>query len=457
MTRNRSYVTYHTVTFDQLVDFALGTLDPVTSQQVSVHLAESCLRCERQLARLECILNATRTDAPPEPPSWVIHRAKQLFAHHEVETVPRRDRLAAFLMDSRTVVGVIALMALLVVALSGTYVWLRIPTARTAALTVIANQVEIQRAPDDDWRPASDGIELGAGMALRTSGTGAAELAFPDDTTLELGGASLIRVSALHTLTGVGPQVVRLDQSLGYGRYQISSGGPGGGFTVRTPIARIQGRATQYDVTVEEDGTTTLYVHAGTVTVSAGDQTATVSPGELLVMSPTAPAAPLQPTPFPVTTTPTPEPTSTATSVSVPVVPAPATETWTPAPTTMLPGQQPVGPPPPTSTPTPTATDTPTPTSTPTPTPTSTLTLTITPTPTATPSPTLTPTDTPQPPTPVPPSPTPVPPSPTPAPPTDTPIPPTPTPIPPTPTPAPPTNTPIITMIPKPTLKPPSP
>ncbi len=215
---NRAPVTYHTVTFDQLIDFALGILDPETCRQVSQHLAEDCPQCRQELIRVKRVLKATRTDVPPEPPSWVLHRAKQLFVHHEVEAVPRRDRLAAFLMDTRTVVSVLTLMALLVVALTGTYVWHRIPTTRTAKLTIVASQVEVQRSPDGNWQPASRGLEVGTGMALRTNSAGTFELTFPDDSKLDLEGPSLIRVVDLHTLTGVGPQVARLDQLLGEGR-----------------------------------------------------------------------------------------------------------------------------------------------------------------------------------------------------------------------------------------------
>lgn len=436
-------VTYHAVTYDQLVDFALGMLDPVTSRQITMHLADGCPQCQESLERLERILSVTRPDIPPSPPSWVLHRAKQLFVHHEVEAVPRGDRLAAFLMETRTIVGAATLVALLAIIFGGAFVWRRIPTARTALLTATASQVEIQRTADSDWEPVGSTVEVGAGMALRTSRTGAAELVFPDHSSLALGRDSLLRVGALHTLTGVGPQVVLLDHLRGVGHYRISPGRPGGGFTVATPIVRIEGRDTEYDLTVEQDGTTTVQVHAGAVTVAAGGQSVTVSAGELLVISPTAPAIPLQPSPFATTATPTPEPSRTATTGAAIVAPARATETPTPGATrTATATGKPAPPRRPTATPTPTETATPTPTSTPT--PTFTPTQTPTETPSATPTPTLTATPTPVPPTRKPPSPTPVPPSPTPAPPSPTPLPPTETPVPPTDTPVPPTATPTL-------------
>ena len=435
-------VTYHAVTYDQLVDFALGVLDPVTSRQITVHLADGCPQCQESLERLERILSVTRPDVPPTPPSWVLHRAKQLFVHHEVEAVPRGDRLAAFLMETRTIVGAATLVALLAVIFGGAFVWRRIPTARTALLTATAGQVEIQRTADSDWEPVGSTVEVRAGVGMRTSHAGAAELAFPDRSSLALGGDSLLRVGALHTLTGVGPQVVLLDHLRGLGHYQISSGRPGGGFTVATPIVRIEGRDTEYDLMVEQDGTTTVQVYDGAVTVAAGDQSVTVAAGEILVLSPTAPAIPLQPSPFAVTVTPTSEATEPATRPAAAAAPARATETLTPATTptptaTGRPRQQPTH----TYTPTPTPTYTPTPTPTYTPTRTPTTTPTPTLTPTITPSPTPTDTATPVPPTrkpptdtPVPPTDTPIPPTETPAPPTDTPVPPTDTPVPPTPT-----------------------
>lgn len=441
-------VTYHIITFDQLLDFALGKLDPAARQQISRHLAEGCRQCEAELARAERVLDATRNDLPAEPPSWVVHRAKQLFVRHEVEKVPRLDRLAAFLMDTQTIVGAIVVAAVIIVTLTGAYVWQRIPSAQTASLQVIANPVEVQSTSDGDWAPAGNTVKLGAGMALRTRRAGTAKLTFPDDSVLELGDNSLIRFDALHTLTGVGPQVVRLEQSSGLGRYQIAAGGPGGGFDIRTPVAQIQGRDTQYDLSVDEDGTTTIQVHAGTVNVSAGDRSVSVTAGQLLVISPTAPAAPLQPSPFPPTPTSTASPTFTATSRAPAVVPAPATETPTPTMTLSVTAPRQSAPPAgPTDTPVPTATDVPT----------------LTPSLTPSPVPTLTPSFTPVPPTAVPPTDTPKPPTDTPKPPTDTPVPPTDTPVPPTDTPVPPpTDTPAPTAIPMPTkieitIEPPTP
>lgn len=454
---SQALVTHQAITYDQLVDYALGVVDPVTGRQITMHLADGCPQCLVELERLELILSATRPGVPTAPPSWVLHRAKQLFVQHEVEAVPRRDRLAAFLIETRTIVGAAVLVTLLAVVLGGAYVWRRIPTARTATLTVLAGQVETQKTADADWEPVGSAVEVGAGMALRTSHAGAGELAFPDQSGLELGGDSLIRIGALHTLTGVGPQVVQMEHFQGRGRYRVSPGRPGGGFTVGTPVARIQGRDTKYDLTVEQDGTTTVQVLDGAVTVSAGNQSVTVSAGEVLVISPTVPEKPLQPSPFAVTVVPTPEPSETATERAAAAVPARATETFIPdvTPTVTATGQ-PVPPRRPSTTPTSTRTPTSTATATATRTPTSTATVVPTDTPSATPLPTSTATATPVPPTRVRPSATPLPPSPTPAPPTDTPIPPTP--VPPTDTPIPPTPTlpPVITK-PKPTAEPTSP
>lgn len=425
MSSSPAPVAYHAVTKDQLVDYALGTLDPAGRRQVTAHLADGCSKCERELDRISTVLDATRTQVLAAPPSWVLHRAKQLFAHRTVETVPRSDRLAAFLMDSRTVIGAIALALIFVVGFGGTYVWRHIPTTQVASLAIEGQGVEIQQTRDGTWMPADDSTEIGVGMGLRTANGGAAQLTFPDNSTLHLNDHSTIIVNTLHTLTSVGPQVARLNQTRGHVHYNVAAGAPGGGFSVHTPVIQAEGRGAEYDLTVREDGTTMIQVFAGTVAVSAGNQQVSISAGEQLMISPTAPEQPLQPSPFPVTMMPTPEPTEPAPTGRPAVVPAQPTDTHTP-----------------TSTPTPTTTTQPhqpPPTSTFTPTPTWTWTPSPTTLPTATLTPTPVPTNTPVPPTSVPPTSVP----PTPVPPTNTPVPPTNTPVPPTNTPVPPTNTPI--------------
>jgi hypothetical protein len=254
--------------------------------------------------------------------------------------------------------------------------WLRAPIARTAVLTAANGSVEIRPAGDDAWQPASAGAQVRAGDALRAGPLSSATLTYFDGSLSQLGAETGVTINQMASRRAGGGHVIAL--GLWAGRtHNVVQPLPDSAsrFEIGTLLAIATVRGTEFDVSVEADGTTRVVVSEGVVNVEGVGATVTVVTGqEVIVRSGEAPEQP--PNPPTATSTPTrvPEPTATAGQAAEPSpTPAPPTATPSPSPTN-TPSPTPTAPPTPTFTPLPppTATPRPAPTSPPPPPPTST-------------------------------------------------------------------------------------
>lgn len=99
---------------------------------------------------------------------------------------------------------------------------------------------------------------------IRTNAESEAEMVFLDDSRLHIGPASRVTLDRFvyNPDSNGGSFVVQI--TVGTMRF-VSGKLPKKGFALKTPTATIGIRGTDFDVAVEQDGTTNLYVRSGTV------------------------------------------------------------------------------------------------------------------------------------------------------------------------------------------------
>lgn len=68
------------VSFERLVDFALGQLGDDEAALLQTHLASGCRRCQREVRWLRAVTGIMAADNLVEPPAWLSRRAVNLFA-----------------------------------------------------------------------------------------------------------------------------------------------------------------------------------------------------------------------------------------------------------------------------------------------------------------------------------------------------------------------------------------
>ena len=83
----------HSITLADLADWADGRLDAEAQRRVQAHLADGCPACQRDLAWLQRVIAAARTDQTVEPPGESVARVKDLYRSRFVRPAPQPRRL----------------------------------------------------------------------------------------------------------------------------------------------------------------------------------------------------------------------------------------------------------------------------------------------------------------------------------------------------------------------------
>jgi len=125
------------------------------------------------------------------------------------------------------------------------------------------------------------------GALLSTSPRGALEVTFADGSRMSMGGASNVIVDeyVYSGPGGAGRQTVRYTK--GFFRF-VSGNIPKDRVQIQTPTVNIGIRGTVVRTVVEEDGTTTVGVDDGTITVTSTQtgQSITLNAGEKVTIKP---------------------------------------------------------------------------------------------------------------------------------------------------------------------------
>lgn len=123
---------------------------------------------------------------------------------------------------------------------------------------------------------------------IRTNAESEAELVFLDESRLHVGPKSRITLDdfVYNPDSNGGNFIVQI--SVGSMRF-VSGKLPKSGFALKTPTATIGIRGTDFDVNVDNDGTTNLYVRTGAVHFSnLAGEAVEVGPGEAATIKPTS-------------------------------------------------------------------------------------------------------------------------------------------------------------------------
>jgi len=342
-------MSHHEIHFTNLIDWLDNRLDTEARERVEAHVA-SCPACQRDLAWLQRVIQAARSDDTVEPPAEAVAQVKALYRAQKatLRAQQRAPRLA------------FAFALTLVLLISMAWYLTQVPTlfAREATLTTVLGSAQVRRADSQTWQEMAAGETVREGDGVRVL-DGTAVLALFEGSLLEMQAGSELALSRLRSgLFGATYQIV-LGQTAGVVDYNVAPLRSAlCRFEAYAPTVRVAVHGTRFVIAVQSQEQTQVTVLQGRVEVTSAVTKTVLVEREAAVVPANAPLVYL-PT---LTPLPTPEPAATPTpSPAAPTLPSPtATPTHMPA----LPPQQGRHPTavPPSSTPQPMPSQTPSPT-----------------------------------------------------------------------------------------------
>nr|MBC7245181.1 FecR domain-containing protein [Chloroflexota bacterium] len=298
---------YHEVHFTNLVDWVDNRLDPERRQRLEKHLA-GCPACRRDLAWLQRVIHAARSDDTVEPPAEAVARVKALY-HTKAKAIAaaRTSRVWPTIRVPRLAFA----FALTLVLLVSVVLYLtQVPTlfAHAAMLTTVVGSTQARHMGEAQWQEIGAGGALCEGDAVRVV-DGVALLILFDGSALEMQAGSELAFSSLRSgLLGTTYQIV-LQQTSGSVDYNVASLRSSRClFEVQAPTARVAVRGTRFVVAVQSREETHVAVLQGSVQVISAMTTTVLAEREVAIVPANAPLVYL-PT---LTPLPTPEPTAIA-------------------------------------------------------------------------------------------------------------------------------------------------
>lgn len=264
---------------------------------------DECLaRYPEQAEELRPLLEVAtdiRRVSPPKPSltAFADGKRRMLEALSAKQEQPQQDlqtRLRAWI-DSlfgerpQFQVALAAAAALLIFAIGGLllYFWPGGRVAQVATLQAVEGTVEMLPAGSASWVVASSGEGVKPGDRIRTGALSTARLSFFEGSVSDLEPESEISISQMTSRRRGGGNRVIVRQWLGQAHYQVEAlRDSASRFEVRTPTALAAVRGTAFAITVETDGTTTVEVEEGMVSVTSGGKTVDLQPGQMTMVYP---------------------------------------------------------------------------------------------------------------------------------------------------------------------------
>ena len=265
----------HEVPFEDLVDLVEGRLSPAEADPLEAHIAH-CDECAAQVAWLRRVVGLMAADRLVDAPGSVVARAQALYRAPKAQPLAR---LAALLRGLWTPqlqrVGAVAVTALLLIG--AVWAWGAMPVAQAATLSVVSGQVEVLQPGSSEWQPATPGLKLEAGSALRVGAGAAAVVQYPDGSRTTLGENTQVRIIAIDGRRDGRTSSVRLSQQAGHTQHEVASARSS--IRVETAGAVAEASEASYDVWAEGKETEVVACK-GQVAVSAGHSKANLAAGE---------------------------------------------------------------------------------------------------------------------------------------------------------------------------------
>ncbi|MGD2178074.1 MAG: FecR domain-containing protein, partial [Anaerolineae bacterium] len=280
---------------------------------------EGCLaRYPKQAAELRPLLEMAievRRVAPPEPsPAAVaMGRERMLRAvaarerrRAKAPSAGLRARAGALLGDLRRALAQRPAMAagwaaaaavMLLLLVGGLFLrsWMGQAVPQLATLEVTEGVVQVQSRGGEGWLPAASGQQVEPGARIRTAADAAALLTFFDGSMTAMRGETELTIDRLRAPKDGAGRVIVLHQERGWTQHRVETmEARGSRFEVRSPLAVMAVRGTEFAVAVQDDGTTEVTLREGLVEVKARGSTIQLQPGWATTVEPEQPPA----TPF---------------------------------------------------------------------------------------------------------------------------------------------------------------
>ncbi len=271
-------------TFENLVDWLEGRLDPATHQAVDAHIATGCPICAKDVNWLRRFRAAARNDTLATPSPALVARVKSLYSPERFRrAAPVRPWWAIFAQRPALAIGAL----LVILALSVTLYLGRLPAllGRDAWLAALQGTIEMQPAERSDWQTISPGQALRDGDKVRAV-EGAALLLLFDGSRVELHAGTELMLSSMRSGLFGKPYRIALQQSSGYAYYTVAPlQSPRSSFEVQSPTALVAVRGTSFAIAVENASETRVVVLAGRVQVESAETKVVLSEREAALIS----------------------------------------------------------------------------------------------------------------------------------------------------------------------------
>jgi len=265
----------HEVPFEDLVDLVEGRLSPAEADLLEAHIA-GCAECAAQVAWLRRVTGLMAADRLVDAPRELVARAQALYRAPQSRPLAGLAALWRGLWTPQLRrAGALALSVLLLIG--ALWASSTIPVAQAATLASVSGQVEVQRPGSSLWQPASAGLKLEAGSAIRAGAGASAVVEYPDGSRTTLGESTQIRILAIDGRRNQEASTVRLSQESGHTQHQVASAHSS--IQVETSAAIAEASEGSYEVWVEA-GETEVAAASGKVAVSAGQSRASLAAGE---------------------------------------------------------------------------------------------------------------------------------------------------------------------------------
>ena len=159
-----------------------------------------------------------------------------------------------------------------------------------AVVSQVFREVLVMRAGTDTWSNATANMTLEAGDRIRTGAFSHAVVIFFEGSTIDLKADTEISVTELNVAEDTGSTVIRLWQEIGKTTSRVEKLiDPASRYEIETPAGAAVVRGSEADVTVAEDGTTTIDNIEGQWSAIAQEQEVPVPEGRRVTIVPGRP------------------------------------------------------------------------------------------------------------------------------------------------------------------------
>jgi hypothetical protein len=263
------------LTTEQVLDLLESRLDPAAREVVLEHLSSGCPVCTQNYENLDRIFQAISTTNWPAPSAQAHQRAVNAFEIQYPKKMRPQPQPSYFL---RPVLAGFAVIAIVMVIL---FLTLPQQAVNAARLENVTGRVELKVDPNASWQVSSPGESVPIGALIRTSSDSQAVLKFPGGANITLGPDTQLELTVLTRKEAVW-QII-LNQTSG--RTKVMSNVKNTLFRIQTIAGSTDTNGANFDLQIEENGTTVVNVNEGSVEANSPEGNLLISAGQTGLLS----------------------------------------------------------------------------------------------------------------------------------------------------------------------------